>query len=181
MHACKLELPHPGHRPRASPGSARPGVGITPSFTADGVVPGCTLHSEARVMPDPPCARATTRCTGVDRQVQVGPGRLRSQSGNRDSRALRVNKIVELSGAPQAALRAPPRGGQHRPAPPNARASPPWPFGCASDNALAAQAAQRQRDDATVTRSEGSVGRAPAECGWVARTTLSGGACWLRS
>ena len=47
MHACKLELPHPGHRPRASPGSARPEVGITPSFTADGVVDLCSLDSEA--------------------------------------------------------------------------------------------------------------------------------------
>ena len=77
MHAC---MPHPGHRPRASPGSARPGVGITPSFTADGVVPGCTLHSEARVMPDPPlCAgyriayiAAQIRESGVCRGLESG-------------------------------------------------------------------------------------------------------------
>ena len=55
MHAsCPSPGIDPGHHQgRHGP----PGVGITPSFTADGIVPGCTLHSEARVMPDPPlCA-----------------------------------------------------------------------------------------------------------------------------
>ena len=55
MHsrACPTLGLDPGHHL----GPARPGVGNTPGFTADGAVPGCPLHGEARVRPHlPPCA-----------------------------------------------------------------------------------------------------------------------------
>ena len=48
--------PTPGLDPGHHRGSARPGVGLTPGFTANAGVPGCAHHSEARVIPHlPPC------------------------------------------------------------------------------------------------------------------------------
>ena len=67
MHAraCPTLGLDPGHHL----GPARPGVGNTPGFTADGAVPGCPLHGEARVRPHPPaCAGYFTPYTTTSNQ-----------------------------------------------------------------------------------------------------------------
>ena len=95
MHVC----PTPGLDPGHHPGPARPGVGNTPGFTADGAVPGCPLHGEARVRPHlPACAGYFTPYTTRGTTLHVPDGRTRTPEtrSSLEARCARIRLIAQI-------------------------------------------------------------------------------------